>query len=236
MDGLDLVEICITSGGDLVAGEAPAGAFTLPDVPGVAVVPSPAEGTQVRPLLAGPGGGRQVGRPSADLPALRGGGFGMRPIDRQAMALLVVTLVADQVSKQLLLGFLLKAGAIVPVIDGFFRLVIVWNRGVSFGLFGGDQALPPWLLSGVAIAVCIGLFLWLRRTDRPLTGWGIGLVMGGAIGNVIDRARWGAVFDFADFHIGRWHWPAFNVADAAIVVGVGLMLIDSLQSEKKSAP
>jgi signal peptidase II len=113
----------------------------------------------------------------------------MRPIDRQAMALLVVTLVADQVSKQLLLGFLLKAGAIVPVIDGFFRLVIVWNRGVSFGLFGGDQALPPWLLSGVAIAVCIGLFLWLRRTDRPLTGWGIGLVMGGAIGNVIDRAR-----------------------------------------------
>ena len=59
--------------------------------------------------------------------------------------------------------------------------------------FGGDQALPPWLLSGVAIAVCIGLFIWLRRTDRPLTGWGIGLVMGGAIGNVIDRARWGAV-------------------------------------------
>ena len=160
----------------------------------------------------------------------------MRRIDRQAMALLFVTLVADQVSKQLLLSFLVKAGAIVTVIDGFFRLVIVWNRGVSFGLLGGDQALPPWVLSGVAIAVCVGLFLWLRRTDRPLTGWGIGLVMGGAIGNVIDRARWGAVFDFADFHIGHWHWPAFNVADAAIVVGVGLMLIDSLLGEKKPSP
>jgi signal peptidase II len=84
--------------------------------------------------------------------------------------------------------------------------------------------------------VCIGLFLWLRRTDRPFTGWGIGLVMGGAIGNVIDRARWGAVFDFADFHIGHWHWPAFNIADSAIVVGVGLMLIDSLIGERQRAP
>jgi signal peptidase II len=92
------------------------------------------------------------------------------------------------------------------------------------------------VLSGVAIAVCIGLFIWLRRTDRPLNGWGIGLVMGGAIGNVIDRARWGAVFDFADFHIGTWHWPAFNIADSAIVVGVGLMLLDSLLSGRKQTP
>jgi signal peptidase II len=160
----------------------------------------------------------------------------MRPIDRQAMALVAATLVVDQLSKQLLLGFLQAAGAVVPVIDGFFRLVVVMNSGVSFGLLGGDRPLPPWLLSGVAIAVCIGLFLWLRRTDRRLTGWGIGLVMGGAIGNVIDRARWGAVFDFADFHVRQWHWPAFNVADSAIVLGVGLMLIDSLLGEKQRTP
>jgi signal peptidase II len=160
----------------------------------------------------------------------------MRPIDRQAMILVLVTVLVDQLSKQLLLTWLLKAGPIVPVVDGFFRLVMVWNRGVSFGLMGGDQALPPWILSGVAIAVCIALFLWLRRTDRPFTGWGIGLVMGGAIGNVIDRARWGAVFDFADFHIGQWHWPAFNIADAAIVVGVGLMLLDSLLAETRRTP
>ena len=160
----------------------------------------------------------------------------MSPIDRQAMVLLAGTLIVDQASKQLLLSFLVKAGAVVPVIDGFFRLVIVWNRGVSFGLLGGDRPLPAWLLSGVAIAVCVGLFLWLRRSDRFLTGWGIGLVIGGAIGNVIDRASWGAVFDFADFYINHWHWPAFNVADSAIVVGVGLMLLDSLIGEKQRAP
>ena len=162
----------------------------------------------------------------------------MRPIERQAMVLVAATLIADQASKQLLLGYLAtKTGAVVPVIDGFFRLVMVFNRGVSFGLFdGAEGAVPAWLLSAIAVAVCIGLFVWLRRTDRALTGWGIGLVMGGAIGNVIDRARWGAVFDFADFHIGHWHWPAFNVADSAIVIGVALMLIDSLVGERQRAP
>jgi signal peptidase II len=160
----------------------------------------------------------------------------MRSLDRQAMALVVATLVVDQVSKQLLLSHLLKIeGKMVSVIDGLFRLVVVMNQGVSFGLLGGERPLPAWLLSGVAIAVCVGLLLWLRRTDRRFTGWGIGLVMGGAIGNVIDRARWGAVFDFADFHVRQWHWPAFNVADSAIVVGVGLMLIDSLLGERQGA-
>jgi signal peptidase II len=159
----------------------------------------------------------------------------VRLIERQAMTLVVATLVADQVSKQLLLGHLRKVGHPVPIFDGFFRLVEGWNPGVSFGMLGGDQV-PPWILSAVAIAVCIGLFLWLRRVDHKFTGWGIGLVMGGAIGNVIDRARWGAVFDFADFHIGQWHWPAFNVADSAIVVGVGLMLVDSLVDGRRRAP
>jgi len=159
----------------------------------------------------------------------------MRRVERQAMVIVAATLVADQVSKQLLLDYVVHAGGIVPVINGFFRLVQVWNTGVSFGLMASSP-LPPWVLSAVAIAVCIGLFIWLRRTDRPLTGWGIGLIMGGAIGNVIDRARWGAVFDFADFHVGRWHYPAFNVADSAIVVGVALMLIDSLIGERKRAP
>lgn len=161
----------------------------------------------------------------------------MRALDKQAMGLVLATVVADQTSKELLLRYLLKIGGIAQVIEDFFRLVIVWNPGVSFGFLGGDRAaLPPWVLSLVAIVVCIGLFVWLRRIDRPLIGWGIGLVMGGAIGNVVDRARWGAVFDFADFHVGQWHWPAFNVADSAIVVGVGLMLIDSLIGEKKHTP
>lgn len=160
----------------------------------------------------------------------------MRTLDKQAMILIAGTLAADQLSKEVLLRYLLKAGHTVPVIDHFLQLVIVWNPGVSFGILGGNRALPPWVLSAVAVAVCIGLFVWLRRIDRPLTGWGIGLVIGGAIGNVIDRARWGAVFDFADFHVGQWHWPAFNVADSAIVAGVGLMIIDSLLGEKQRTP
>ena len=160
----------------------------------------------------------------------------MRRLQYQAMALVVLTVVLDQLSKELLLGYLLRNGRMVSVIDGYFSLVVVLNPGVSFGMLGGDRALPPWVLSAVAVAVCVALFIWLRRTDRPLHGWGIGLVIGGAIGNVTDRARWGAVFDFADFHVGQWHWPAFNVADSAIVVGVGLMLIDSLVGEKQRAP
>ena len=160
----------------------------------------------------------------------------MRTLDKQAMGLVFATVLADQLSKELLMRYLLKVGGMVSVFDDFFRLVSVFNSGVSFGFLGGDKALPPWILSVVAVAVCIGLFVWLRRIDRPLIGWGIGLVIGGAIGNVIDRARWGAVFDFADFHVGQWHWPAFNVADSAIVVGVGLMLIDSLIGEKRRTP
>ena len=103
----------------------------------------------------------------------------MRPLDRQAMALVVATLVLDQLSKHLLLSYLLKAGAVVTVIDDFFRLVVVWNRGVSFGLLGGDRPLPAWLLSGVAIAVCVGLFIWLRRTDRSFTNANGGLPVSG---------------------------------------------------------
>ena len=105
--GLDLCEIFITSGGELVEGKAPAGAFTLPDVAGVARRAAAGPRQQMRTLLAGAGGGRQVGQAPAALPALRrGGGAGMRPIDRQAMVLVVVTLIADQASKQFLLGYL----------------------------------------------------------------------------------------------------------------------------------
>jgi lipoprotein signal peptidase len=105
----------------------------------------------------------------------------MRLIERQAMSLAVVALVIDLASKQLLLNDL-KPGSVVPVIDGLFRLVKAWNVGVSFSILGGDGAVPPWVLSAVAVGICIGLLVWLRRTDRAVTGWGIGLVMGGAIG------------------------------------------------------
>jgi signal peptidase II len=159
----------------------------------------------------------------------------MRPIERQATGLVVLVLLADLISKQLLLNHL-SPDSVTPVVDGLFRLVMAWNLGVSFSILGGDKAVPAWVLSAVALGICLGLLVWLRRTDREVRGWGIGLVMGGAIGNVIDRARWGAVFDFADFYIGQWHWPVFNLADVAIVAGVALICVDSLVGERQRSP
>ena len=149
------------------------------------------------------------------------------PLVQAGLMLAGMTIVADQASKWLLQGMLLERGT-VEVIPGFFNLVMVWNTGISFGMLGGAGVLPPWVLSAIAVAICIALFFWLRAARSRWTAAAIGLVIGGAIGNVVDRARWGAVFDFADFYIGRWHWPAFNVADAAIVIGVLMLLGESL--------
>ena len=143
-----------------------------------------------------------------------------------------LTVVIDQISKELLLGYLLKSGQVVSVFDGFFRLVMSGTGASASGCWAATAPCRPGFSRRSPWRSASRLFIWLRRSDRRLHGWGIGLVIGGAIGNVIDRARWGAVFDFADFHIGQWHWPAFNVADSAIVVGVGLMLIDSLDRRK----
>ncbi|MBL8709460.1 MAG: signal peptidase II, partial [Rhodospirillaceae bacterium] len=105
------------------------------------------------------------------------------------------------------------------------NIVMAWNTGVSFSML---RDTGPWLLAGLAIAVSLGLLAWLVRLAEPLPAYGIGLVVGGAIGNVIDRFRFGAVFDFIDFYVGDWHWPAFNLADSAISIGVALLLFDGL--------
>ncbi|MBC7136816.1 MAG: signal peptidase II, partial [Oceanibaculum nanhaiense] len=86
----------------------------------------------------------------------------------------------------------------------------------------------PWILSLVAIIIAAGLFVWLRRARNPLLAVALGLVIGGALGNVIDRVRFGAVVDFLDFHISGYHWPAFNIADAAISLGVVMILYHEL--------
>ena len=99
---------------------------------------------------------------------------------------------------------------------------------MSFGLFNGDGGLNALLFSLVAAAIVTVLIYWLSRVESPLLAVAIGLIIGGAIGNVIDRIRLGAVVDFLDFHAGSWHWPAFNVADSAICIGVAVMLLDGL--------
>jgi signal peptidase II len=143
---------------------------------------------------------------------------------RQGLAIAGLVVVLDQLTKWAVLSLLDRAIALTP----FFNLVVVWNRGVSFGMFDSAGGLGPWVLSGLALAVVVLLLGWLRRVNEFITAAGLGLIIGGAVGNVIDRARFGAVVDFLDFHALGWHWPAFNLADSAIFVGAVLLLVDGL--------
>lgn len=108
----------------------------------------------------------------------------------------------------------------------FFNLVMVRNTGVSFGLLSGGIA-AWWVLSTVALVVTAFLLRWLWRERNLLVATGLGLIIGGALGNVVDRWRHGAVTDFLDFHAAGWHWPAFNLADVGIVTGVAAIIWNS---------
>ena len=113
-------------------------------------------------------------------------------------------------------------------ITPFFNLVMTWNRGVSFGLFGDYGDLMRWLLFGFAVAVSIALAVWMIRATTLFLTVALGLIIGGALGNAIDRIAHGAVADFFDFHLAGWHFWAFNVADASITIGAILVFADLL--------
>ena len=144
---------------------------------------------------------------------------------------LVVTIL-DQLTKGLILAHFAGRAVGVEAITPFFNLVLTLNHGMSFGLFNGATGaggrFSVMIFSLVAAAIIVGLLYWLSRVVNPLLGFAIGLIVGGAVGNVADRIRYGAVVDFLDFHIGNYHWPAFNLADGAICLGVAVMLFESL--------
>jgi signal peptidase II len=144
--------------------------------------------------------------------------------------LIVAALVAvlDQGSKWWILETVMQPIPHVIEVTPFFNLVLVWNYGVSFGTFASGAAYMPYVLSGIAAVIAVSLVAWLRQVDRCLMVLAIGFIIGGAVGNVIDRLRFGAVADFLDFHIDSWHFWAFNVADAGISVGVAFLLLDGL--------
>lgn len=136
----------------------------------------------------------------------------------------------DQASKIWMKALLLEPEPQQIVLTRFFNLTPAWNYGVSFSLFydrSGDNA---WILAAVAGVVTLGLLVWLWRAQGIFLRGGLGLVIGGAIGNLIDRIAFGAVFDFLDAHLLGYHWPAFNLADSAICIGVGLIMIDATRS------
>ncbi len=142
-----------------------------------------------------------------------------------AVAVLVIAL--DQLSKWLLLASGPAPGEAWPLLPAL-NLVNVCNPGISFGLLSGESAIKPWLLSGLALVVVVGLLIWMRNKEGWVPLLATGLVVGGAIGNVIDRLNFGCVVDFVDLYAGAWHWPAFNLADSAITVGVGLLIVHGL--------
>lgn len=146
---------------------------------------------------------------------------------RLGLAVALAVLAADQASKYWILNVLrlpeLGQVRLLPVLD----LTMVWNRGVTFGLLAGLGGWSSAVLGVLALCVVAALGWWLRRADSRLTAIALGCIAGGAVGNVIDRARFGAVVDFIRAHVGAWSWPVFNLADAAIVCGVGALVIGS---------
>ena len=149
------------------------------------------------------------------------------------LLLAAITVVLDQFTKALVLAFLEPYQAVewAP----FLSCVLVFNTGISFGLFAGETALLRWVLIGLALAVSVLLTSWLYKEKRPRVASARGLILGGALGNVGDRIFRHAVVDFLDFHIGGWHWPAFNLADSAITVGVILYVFTSLREQPRSS-
>jgi signal peptidase II len=155
------------------------------------------------------------------------------------VGLALAVIAVDQVSKLWLYERLTAtAGGMIEVLP-FFNLVMVRNYGVSFGLFNNGSTAGSWMFVALALAIVAVLVRWLLRASRTTPAVALGLVIGGAIGNVIDRLRMGSVFDFLDVHVMGWHWPAFNIADSGITVGVALLFIDSLfggaEESKKGA-
>ncbi|SDH70359.1 signal peptidase II [Roseospirillum parvum] len=154
-----------------------------------------------------------------------------QPLTRLGRGLVPAALVLllDQLTKWVMVSLVMVPPRIIEVTP-FFNLVMAWNTGVSFSLFTGAG---PWLLTGLSLGIAGGLMLWLARADGKRLRLALSLIIGGAIGNAIDRIRFGAVADFLDVHAMGYHWPAFNVADSAITIGAVLLVWDSLFPARK---
>jgi signal peptidase II len=152
-----------------------------------------------------------------------------------AFVLAGLIIIADQALKAWLLGpFHLAERGSAPLL-GPVQLTLVQNPGVSFGLLRADADWGRWALAGFSALVAIFLAGWAMRATRPLLLGAIGMVMGGAVGNLIDRVRWGTVVDFIDVRALMFPW-VFNIADSAITIGVVLLLIDSMRREPHAQP
>ncbi|RAU23305.1 signal peptidase II [Paramagnetospirillum kuznetsovii] len=156
---------------------------------------------------------------------------------RRGLSLAALVIVLDQISKWWIMERVMRPDGVegtpffTPLrvtVAPFFDLVMAWNRGVSFGIGNNAGEWNAVILSGLALVIVAVMVVWLRKAESPWLQAALGGIIGGALGNVIDRARFGAVADFLDFHLAGHHWPAFNLADSAISVGAAILVFDSL--------
>jgi len=150
---------------------------------------------------------------------------------KKGLGLAVLVIVFDQISKWWIITSVMNPPRVIEVLP-FFNLVLAFNQGVSFGLFDTGAGTGQWLLAGIAIAISIGLGVWLARAAHVTVVVALGLIIGGAMGNVVDRFAVGAVVDFLDFHAFDHHWPAFNVADTGITIGAAILILESFFNRK----
>ena len=151
---------------------------------------------------------------------------------RLGLTIALIVIFIDQLSKWWILVKVMNPPKIIQITN-YFNLVLTWNRGVSFGLFNDEGNWGAWIFSILALIIVTILFFWLRKAETKLISIALGFIIGGALGNVIDRINHTAVLDFLDFYIGRIHWPAFNAADSFITLGAVILIVDSLFAGQK---
>lgn len=144
------------------------------------------------------------------------------------LGIATIIVLLDQITK-ITITRLFTYGESLPV-TSFFNLVLAHNKGAAFSFLAAESGWQRYLFTGIAVAATIFiLYLLKRHAGQRLFCWALALILGGAIGNLIDRVMYGYVVDFLDFYVGKWHWPAFNVADMAIVGGAALFILDELR-------
>lgn len=149
------------------------------------------------------------------------------------LGLALILLIADQLTKVLILGYYQLGDS--TLITQYFNIVRVHNTGAAFSFLADASGWQRWFFTGVGV-IAVGVILWMLKAHpgQKLFSFSMACILGGAIGNVIDRVRYGYVVDFLDFHWGTWHFPAFNIADAAISIGAVCMILDEFLRVRKT--
>ena len=149
------------------------------------------------------------------------------------LGLALIFLIADQFTKILILGYYQLGDS--TVITSFFNIVRVHNTGAAFSFLADASGWQRWFFTAIGV-VAVGVILWMLKAHpgQKLFSFALACILGGAVGNVIDRVRYGYVVDFLDFYWGTWHFPAFNIADSAISVGAACLILDELLRVRKT--